>query len=132
MRAPSGILLSPRAGQIASPLKWEVWASELSSHPDREYVKFVVDVIRGGFRIGFDRQTHSCRSSPGNMASARMHPQPIQEYLTRELEAERIVGPLAPGDVEGEVHVSRFGVIPKPHQPGKWRLITDLSSPEGV
>ena len=29
------------------------------------------------------------------------------------------------------VHVSRFGVIPKPHQPGKWRLITDLSSPKG-
>lgn len=30
------------------------------------------------------------------------------------------------------VHVSRFGVIPKPHQPGKWRLITDLSSPKGA
>ena len=29
------------------------------------------------------------------------------------------------------VHVSRFGVIPKPHKPGKWRLITDLSSPKG-
>ena len=29
------------------------------------------------------------------------------------------------------VHVSRFGVIPKPHQKGKWRLITDLSSPKG-
>ena len=28
-------------------------------------------------------------------------------------------------------HISRFGVIPKPHQPGKWRLITDLSAPEG-
>ena len=26
------------------------------------------------------------------------------------------------------IHISRFGVIPKPHQPGKWRLITDLSS----
>ena len=27
--------------------------------------------------------------------------------------------------------MSRFGVIPKPHQPVKWRLITDLSSPKG-
>ena len=29
------------------------------------------------------------------------------------------------------MHVSRFGVIPKTHQPGKWRLITDLSHPQG-
>ena len=28
--------------------------------------------------------------------------------------------------------MSRFGVISKPHQPGKWRLITDLSSPKGA
>lgn len=27
--------------------------------------------------------------------------------------------------------MSRFGVIPKSHQPGKWRLIVDLSYPEG-
>ena len=30
-----------------------------------------------------------------------------------------------------EVHLSRFGVIPKSNQPGKWRLIVDLSHPEG-
>ena len=28
--------------------------------------------------------------------------------------------------------ISPFGVIPKPHQPGKWHLILDLSSPEGA
>ena len=30
-----------------------------------------------------------------------------------------------------ELHISRFGVIPKSNQPGQWRLILDLSSPEG-
>lgn len=30
------------------------------------------------------------------------------------------------------MHINRFGVIPKKHQPGKWRLITDLSFPEGA
>ena len=30
-----------------------------------------------------------------------------------------------------EVHLSRLGVIPKSNQPGKWRLIVDLSYPEG-
>ena len=50
-------------------------------------------------------------------------------YISKELAAGRIIGPL-PACAEG-VHVSRFGVIPKPHQPGKWRLITDLSFPHG-
>ena len=30
------------------------------------------------------------------------------------------------------LHVSRFGVIPKAHQSGKWRLIVDLSHPKGA
>jgi hypothetical protein len=29
------------------------------------------------------------------------------------------------------VIVNRFGVIPKQHQQGKWRLIVDLSHPKG-
>lgn len=29
------------------------------------------------------------------------------------------------------VHVSYFRVIPKPHQPSKWRLIVELSHPVG-
>ena len=28
------------------------------------------------------------------------------------------------------MHINRFGVIPKANQPGKWRLITDLSHPK--
>ena len=30
-----------------------------------------------------------------------------------------------------DVHINRFGVIPKNHQPDKWRFITDLSYPPG-
>ena len=33
-----------------------------------------------------------------------------------------VLGPFAPEDVP-EVHIHRFGVIPKSHQPGRWRLI---------
>ena len=29
------------------------------------------------------------------------------------------------------LHINRFGVIPKGHNTGKWRLITDLSYPHG-
>ena len=30
-----------------------------------------------------------------------------------------------------DLHINRIGTIPKKHQPGKWRFITDLSAPEG-
>ena len=30
------------------------------------------------------------------------------------------------------MYTSPFGVIPKKHKPGKWRLILDLSSPTGL
>ena len=42
--------------------------------------------------------------------------------------AGRIIGPIDPRSMP-EAQVSRFGVIPKANQPGKWRLILDLSSP---
>ena len=42
----------------------------------------------------------------------------------------RVLGPLQVGSIPG-VQVSPFGVIPKGHSPGKWRLIVDLSSPKG-
>ena len=41
-----------------------------------------------------------------------------------------MLGPLPPGHIQG-LHVNRMGVIPKGHTPGRWRLITDLSYPEG-
>lgn len=40
-----------------------------------------------------------------------------------------MVGPLNPNSVPN-CQISRFGVIPKPNQPGHWRLILDLSHPE--
>ena len=40
------------------------------------------------------------------------------------------MGPFERSEVP-EVHLSRFGVIPKSNQLGKWRLIVDLSHPEG-
>ena len=60
------------------------------------------------------------------MSSAILNPQPVTEFLQTELKAKRIIGPLP--DIP-EVQISRFGVIPKQGQPGKWRLILDLSSP---
>lgn len=115
---------------VDTPLNLEAWKVELRDHPDKEYVQYLLDGISGGFRIGFDYSSHACTSSPRNIKSASEHPEPIDRYIREEVAAGRIIGPLAE-DLKCQIQISRFGVIPKPHQAGKWRLITDLSSPTG-
>jgi hypothetical protein len=58
------------------------------------------------------------------------NPQVVQDYLEAELRRGVVLGPFIRAEVP-KVHLNRFGVIPKPHQPGRWRLIVDLSYPEG-
>ena len=64
------------------------------------------------------------------MASAYQHPEVVSAYLADECRKGRVLGPFAHPPVPA-LKVSRFGVIPKRSQPDKWRLIVDLSSPEG-
>ena len=80
-------------------------------------------------QLGFNYST-SLKSATGNMGSALLNPQVIDNYLQLEVQTGRVAGlfsqpPLA------VLHVSPFSVIPKRHQPWKWRLILDLSSPTG-
>ena len=55
----------------------------------------------------------------------------VSNYLEEELALNRIVE-LPPGQAQklDGLQCSPFGVIPKKHKPGKWRLIVDLSSPK--
>ena len=58
-------------------------------------------------------------------------PSVIDSYLQNELVKGKIAGPF-PTPPIANLHISSFGVIPKKHQPRKWRLILDLSSPTGA
>ena len=64
------------------------------------------------------------------MFSAVENPGVVMEYLKKERSLGRIVGPIPSEVVLPEAHVSPFWVIPKSSQPGKLRLIVDLSSQE--
>ena len=64
------------------------------------------------------------------MGSALERPDRVRDYLAKECAEGRVLGPFPLQAFPG-VQVSRFGVIPK-GKSGKWRLIVDLSSPEGV
>ena len=72
----------------------------------------------------------STHSAKNNLKSTLDHPTVIDDYLQHELSLGRISGPYLPSMCP-DVHINRFGVIPKNNQPDKWRLITDLSYPSG-
>ena len=110
-----------------TPLQVVEWERALSKHPDQEFAAYIINRIRNGFGVGFDRR-YASRSAKRNIISAERNPEVVDKYLQKEQGASRVV---SIGDADG-VHVSRFGVIPKPHQPGKWRLIVDLSHPKGA
>ena len=57
-----------------------------------------------------------------------MHAHIVDAYLANEVSSGRVAGPFSSSPFPC-LHISSFGVIPKKGQPGKWRLIVDLSSP---
>ena len=100
-----------------------------SNHPDADFVRYILTGLQRGFRIGAD-PTVQLRSAKKNMQSALKNPKVVDDYLAHETTVSNILGPFGMGAFPG-LQVNTFGVIPKKRQPGKWRLITDLSSPKG-
>ena len=80
--------------------------------------------------MGFQHHSRTCSRARKNMLSAIENPEVVDRYLEKEVRLGRVVGPMQVQELPG-AQVSRFGVIEKPHQPGKFRLIVDLSHPEG-
>ena len=112
--------VGPATFRPSTPLQPLVWEKALASHPDRHS-------ISQGFHIGADRSVKllPCRN---NMPSVCQQLQLVETHIHAELAAGRLLGPLPP-NLALLAHTSSIGLIPKPHQPGKWRLIVDLSSP---
>ena len=107
-----------------------MWEWALRDHPDKAFVRYLLRGLREGFRIGFSRST-PLRSATRNMQSVALHPDVISAYISNERTRGRFLGPFPP-HLLPHCHISRFGVIPKGHNTGKWRLITDLSFPPGA
>ena len=66
------------------------------------------------------------------MCSAHQHPDIISGYLKKEKALGRLLGPFTDTSNRTELQINCFGVIPKGHDSGKWRLITDMSYPPGL
>ena len=118
----------PQCFSPATLLAKQAWQWALADHPDRDFVKYLLIGMECGFHIGADRSRAMSPSRQGNLPSVREHPELVAEHLATAKEAGRLLGPL-PSHLANLCQVSPIGLIPKPHQPGKWRLIVDFSFP---
>ena len=129
-RAPATVRVPPGATVISTPLRVDNWKRMLTDHPNRPLVEFFINGLPEGFRIGFREQSTLLKSAKQNLSYALQHPDIVQNYLTEEIALGLVAGPF-PKSSAPQTQVSQFGVIPKNHQPNKWRLIVDLSHPIG-
>ena len=128
--SPHGTLPYPLA-DFTAPLPVAAWSRYLGDHPDRKFSAYIIKGLSSGFRIGFDR-THSTRSSRRNTKSAIENKAVVDNYTLHEVELGRLIRLPPAFPLTHPVHLSTFGVIPKKGCPNKWRLIVDLSSPDGA
>ena len=111
----------------ATPLALAALERALAGHPDQHFSRYILASIAKGIHIGADRSME-LHTNMKNLPSVRQHPVLVEAHIKAEVEAGRMLGPLPPYLASME-QTSPIGLIPKPHQPGKWRLIVDLSSP---
>ena len=123
--------LPPHLSAISTPMDWRAWDLALEQHADREFAEVITRGIKEGFRIGFNyRRLPHTRSASRNMISAHEHPTVVSEYIANECGLRHMLGPFDRPPIENLI-INRFGVIPKRGQVNKWRLIVDLSAPDG-
>ena len=120
-------LLFPQFPLVVKQFTWE-----LRFHPQQPQVDFILDGIHHGFKLRFS-PSQKLKSAKKNKLSAIQHASVIDAYLANEVSLGRVAGPFnSPPPTFPNLQISSFGVIPKKGQPGKWRLIVDLSSPWGA
>ena len=72
------------AEEVVTPLKWKKWKEELSEHPDKVWVEFLVRGIREGFRLGCDQRKTGLVRRGGTMYEATQHRKIIGDYLEKK------------------------------------------------
>ena len=112
--------------QPAGNIPINEWEPFLARHPDQVFAAYLRRGFTEGFRIGFDCTTR-LRKAPQNFRSVQANPATVEQYIEAELAAGRLVESAAPMTRRNPI-----GIITKPHQPGRFRLIVDLSAPRGA
>ena len=89
----------------------------------------LVSGMQHGFRIGL-QEAPQCRTSTANTPSARQHAAVVDQYFQAQVSKGYMAGPFPSAECSGVI-ASSIAVIPK-KDPGKFRIIVDMSSPKNA
>ena len=126
---PYGVVRNPNP--LHKPYSWTPIRSfllerELSLHPDKAYVKALIDDLQHGCSIGYTGPQFVHLAT--NLPSEFQQPNVIDAALEKECKARRILGPFQVHPLQN-FHTSGLGLVPK--HDGSWRVIYHLSAPAG-
>lgn len=121
---------SPTWPRYRSPIQVESLVPFLESHPDTAFSSYILEGLTKGFRIGFDYKNSHLHSQVPHHRSSLANKRVVDDRIAIEVTAGRLHGPL-PAHLKSLAHISPVGLVPKPHQKNKFRLIVDLSHPNG-
>ena len=107
-----------------TPLRPFILERELSDHPDKVFVRQLIDNLRRGCAIGYTGPQFDYFAS--NLQSAYQQPEVIDATLNEECSAGRILGPFDQPPLPN-FRTSGLGLVPK--HDGGWRIIYHLSAP---
>jgi len=92
----SELPMVPQAAcNINTPLNIGSWQHYLSTYPNQELVKYFLERIFKGFRIGLVTPIYPHRSAQKNLQAALLRPEVVDKYLQTELTLNRISGPFS-------------------------------------
>ena len=110
-----------------TPIKLDTLAQELQYYPNLSFTNELLSSFKFGFKIGYTGPNFSHKAD--DLKSAETHPHIIAGHILSELREKRVAGPFVQPPLE-KFRTSPIGVVPKKDS-GKFRTITDLSSPPG-
>ena len=108
-------------------MRVEALSSFLHGYQSEE-AEFLVEGFREGFKI--PARAFECNAYRGNHPSVLKHADIVDEMLQREINLGRVCGPFLYPPFDN-FHLSPLAIIPK-QESGKYRLIHNLSFPEGL
>ena len=116
-----------RRPTVSTPIDVKELNRELCTHPDRNFVTFLISALSHGAHIGFTGP-QSTRVSR-NLISASQHPEVVSANLEKEINLGKVAGPFTFPPLPN-LQCHPVGVVPKKHST-EWRTIYHLSYPEG-
>ena len=110
-----------------TPINLDNLVQELKDYPNASFKNELLNSFKFGFKIGYSGPNFSYKAY--NLQSAEIYPHIIVDNIVSELNEKRVAGPFLHPPL-ANFRTSPIGVVPKKDS-GKFRTITDLSSPPG-